>query len=300
MEVLRSAAHTIRWLWNHPLASQDRRGAFTRWARWQLGSRILGGAVVVPYVDDTVLLVDPGMTGATGNIYVGLHEFADMAFVLHFLRETDRFLDVGANVGAYTVLASGVCGAETVAVEPVARAFERLQANVRLNDIVDRVHLNNVGLAAKAGRLRFTSSLDTVNHVVAADDSDALDRVDVAVTTLDDLVCDRVPSLIKIDVEGFETAVFEGGAQTLGNDALYALIVELNGSGMKYGYDDALLQDRIESFGFRAFVYEPFTRCLKPVIRRTTEGNVLYLRGVAAVEARVRQARAVHVHGLAV
>jgi hypothetical protein len=42
----------------------------------------------------------------SGNIYAGLHEFGDMAFVLHFLRAGDLFADVGANIGSYTVLAS--------------------------------------------------------------------------------------------------------------------------------------------------------------------------------------------------
>lgn len=47
------------------------------------------------------------MRGATGNVYVGLHEFESMGFVLHVLRSSSAFIDVGANVGAYTVLAAG-------------------------------------------------------------------------------------------------------------------------------------------------------------------------------------------------
>jgi hypothetical protein len=49
-----------------------------------------------------------GMTGATQNIYVGLQEFVDIMLTLHFLRKGDLFLDMGANVGSYTILASGV------------------------------------------------------------------------------------------------------------------------------------------------------------------------------------------------
>ncbi len=60
------------------------------------------------------------MTGATGNIYAGLHEFDDMAFFLHLLRPEDMFADVGSNIGSYTILASGVVGAKSVAFEPVA------------------------------------------------------------------------------------------------------------------------------------------------------------------------------------
>jgi len=45
--------------------------------------------VVCPFANGSWLLVRPGLTGATGNLYVGLHEFADMAFVPHVLREED-------------------------------------------------------------------------------------------------------------------------------------------------------------------------------------------------------------------
>ena len=62
------------------------------------------------------------MTGATGNIYAGLHEFVDMAFCLHLLRSGDLFVDVGANIGSYTVLASKVAGANSVTLELILKS----------------------------------------------------------------------------------------------------------------------------------------------------------------------------------
>jgi len=285
-------------MWRHPLGARDRTGTLARWLRWQVGSRILRSSAVVSFVDDTVLLVDPGMTGATGNIYVGLHEFADMAFVLHFLREGQRFVDVGANVGTYTILASGVCGAETLAVEPIPSTFARLSANVRLNDIAHRVRLHNVGLAAKPGRLSFTSSLDTVNHVVGNDTGVAGASIEVPVVTLDELVGDRRPVLIKVDAEGFEREVFAGGTATLADPALQAMIVELNEpAAARYGASDAELARRFESVGFRRYSYEPFARCLAPAPPGPFEGNALYLRDPDAVQRRLTEARAFRVHG---
>jgi FkbM family methyltransferase len=282
----------------HPLGARDKKGTLSRWARWKIGSRILGGAAVMPFVGDTVLIVQPGMTGATGNIYVGLHEFADMAFLLHFLRPEDRFIDAGANVGAYSILASGVCCAETLAVEPIPSTFKHLQANVRINDLTDRIRTYNRGLASHPGKLRFTRSLDTVNHVVTDAKAQAAEGVDVEVTTLDALTGDHPPSLIKVDVEGFETEVFAGGARTLSDPALCALIVEINGSGKSYGFDDEELRRRIESFGFRSYDYEPFTRRLDLAHSKTTVGNALYVRDIDSVVTRLRSARPVHLYGV--
>jgi Met-10+ like-protein len=86
------------------------------------------------------------MHGATGNIYCGLHEFAEMAFTLHLLRPGDLFADIGANVGSYTVLAAGVCGARVVAVEPGPAAGAALAKNIALNRLGDRVSVAAVAL----------------------------------------------------------------------------------------------------------------------------------------------------------
>ena len=64
----------------------------------------------------------------TGNIYCGLAKFADMAFVLHVLRAGDLFVDIGANAGAYTLLASSVTGAKTTCFEPAPATYARLLA----------------------------------------------------------------------------------------------------------------------------------------------------------------------------
>jgi hypothetical protein len=85
-----------RFVWSHPICRKGRLRAFARVAYWQVRSR-LQEDVVVPWIGGQRLIVRRGMTGVTGNIYAGLHEFADMALVLHFLRpDDDLFFDIGA------------------------------------------------------------------------------------------------------------------------------------------------------------------------------------------------------------
>jgi hypothetical protein len=73
MNMLRS----LHFLWNHPLNRHDRLAALSRFLRWQIGSRLLPGPIVYSWI------------GMTGNLYAGLHEFADMAYLLHVLRAGD-------------------------------------------------------------------------------------------------------------------------------------------------------------------------------------------------------------------
>ena len=79
MNLLRSLIFILR----HPLNRRHPGAALARWLRWQLGCRLLPGPAVVPFVNGLCLIVQRGMTGATGNVYCGLHEFEDMALVLH-------------------------------------------------------------------------------------------------------------------------------------------------------------------------------------------------------------------------
>src|ERR1700737_3441722 len=125
--------HTIAFIVRHPLNERRRLEALLRFCRWQVASRLAPGPVIVNFVDNVKLVLSPGRTGATMNFYTGLQEYDDMAFLLHTLRSEDLFVDVGANVGSYTLLAAGAVGARCVSLEPVPLAFGRLLENIRLN-----------------------------------------------------------------------------------------------------------------------------------------------------------------------
>ena len=109
------------------------------------------------------------MTGATGNIYVGLQEFEDMAFTAHFLRETDLFVDIGANIGSYTIIAGSFSGCRVISIEPIPSTFEYLVNNLKLNGLEELVEAVNLGVGSKADKLVFSIEQDTVNHVITSD-----------------------------------------------------------------------------------------------------------------------------------
>ncbi|MFZ4704090.1 MAG: FkbM family methyltransferase [Candidatus Methylumidiphilus sp.] len=291
-----SLLNSLHFILNHPLNRYSRRTALIRWLRWQIGSRILPAGVVWPFVNDACLIVRPGMTGATGNVYAGLHEFEDMAFLLHYLRPDDLFVDVGANVGSYTVLAGGAISAACISIEPLPQAFTDLCRNIALNDMGDRVQALNVGLARQPGVLHFTSRLDTVNHVLSDGETHA-NSVEVPVRTLDEVVGDTSPALIKMDVEGYETEVLAGAERTLANPALYALILELNGSGHRYGFDENAIRHQLQDLGFIACSYGPFERTLMPRAETADSGNTLFVRNLDYVKTRLRTAPAFRVLG---
>ena len=285
---VRSLTRTLGFIWRHPVTRHHRLRALVDYARWQVGSRLVPGPVVAPFVDDTRLVVEPGMTGATGNLYVGLHEFEDMAFVLHLLRPGELFADVGANVGSYTILAAGAAGARAIAFEPIPSTYAHLRRNIALNGLEDRVEARCAGVGARAETLTFTSDRDTTNQVVRDGDGGHGPTLEVPVVRLDDALAGAVPAVVKIDVEGFEGEVLDGAAATLSDPGLIGLVIEL---APGRGYDVADLHARIVAHGLTAVHYAPFDRALTAAAApRPGHGNALYVRDLTVAAARLATA----------
>lgn len=282
---------TYRFIAHHPLTRDHKLPALRRWLAWQVSSRLSGHPAVVPFVDETRLQVAAGMKGATGNIYCGLHEFEDMAFVLHFMRPGALFVDIGANVGAYSILAAAT-GAAVISFEPVPSTFEHLLDNIHLNRFAARIDARNQAVGREAGVLRMTADRDTTNQVIAEDADYAGTSVSVPQVALDDALQGLpTPRMIKIDVEGFEADVLAGSRATLAKSELQAVVMELNGSGAQYGHHDQALRDAMASHGFMPCVYAPHSRQLRPAPARSTAGNTLFVRSVEAAQATVAAAR---------
>lgn len=277
----------LRYAASHPVARRTPVRTSMRIASWQLRSRLGQGPFVEPWIDDIRLSVSRGMLGATGNLYYGLHEFVDMAFVLHLLRAGDLFFDIGANIGSYTLLAAGHCGASCWSFEPAAETRPLLVENIRLNRMEDRVRVFDCALGAQDGEISFSAGEDAGNRVVAADYSGAVQTV--AVRRLDGLIGDARPVMMKIDVEGHEAEVFSAAEETLGRDSLLAIEIETITPEV-----EALLSRH----GFVRRWYDPFRRALVEQSPGLKANNQLYVRQVEKIAERLRSAGPVNVAGV--
>lgn len=293
-----SVLKLFRFIVSHPLNRHRKARALAGFAKWQVASRLAPGAIVFDWLHGARFVVRTGETGLTGNIYTGLHEFADMAFLLHVLRAEDLFVDVGANVGSYSILGGAVAGARGIAFEPVPGTYRRLVENMRINALDETVTCLNRGVGAQPGRLRFSSDADTTNHALAAGEQ-CENPVEVVIDTLDNSLRGRSPLLMKIDVEGYETPALEGGQAALADAALRAVIMELNGSGSRYGYDETRLLEMMFDHGFESYAYDPFARTLAALPEKNnSQGNTLFIRDRRFIEARLTSAPAISVHGV--
>ncbi|TWT65549.1 Methyltransferase domain protein [Crateriforma conspicua] len=272
-----------------------------RFASSQTAMRLASGGIVHHWIRGTKFIVYPGESGLTQNIYCGLHEYADMLFLLHTLRSGDLFVDVGANVGSYTLLASGVVGAKSISFEPVPETFQRLTDNALINRLGDRVALHQCGVGAENDEMVFTSDQNCTNHVLAENEERKANDVVVPVRRADEVLNGMSPVMIKIDVEGYETQALRGATKTLGNPTLRAVIMELNGSGERYGFDESAIIRMMQDLGFSTSTYDPFNRVLVPLEGKClTSGNTLFVRDFEFLQERLASADPIEVNRLSI
>jgi FkbM family methyltransferase len=234
------------------------------------------GEYIYTWINDSKFIVSPGETGLTGNLYFGLHEFEDMSFLLHYLDKEDTFVDIGANVGSYSILAGVIKGCTVHSFEPIPSTFKKLKRNIDIN-LNNIINIYNVGLGEDKSELFFTNnSVSTINHAVFNESGAELIKINVE--TLDSYNINA--NIIKIDVEGFEYFVLKGGYKTLINENLKCIIIELNESCQKYGKSQIEIFEHLISLGFKSYSYNPFMRNLKEINKiNPSANNTLLIRG---------------------
>ena len=292
MKIIKRISQRTSKFKTHPVTKDDELKALFRYVRFHTLNRFVSD-IKYKWVGDLKFTASKGDAGIVGNIYFGLYEFEESIFILHCLREYDLFLDVGANVGHYSLLASGINKCRSIAIEPVPETFIKLKKLVELNGLASKIEIMNIGVADKFGELFFSTDRSTMNRIVKSNYKSA---VKVKVSTIDSVITSKCPLIIKIDVEGYEKFVLDGGIATLSNTDLKAIIIEINSSVKYYGIKDADIVDIMTRNGFLPYRYEPSTRCLvKLEDYNKTQFNTIFVRDIDFVTDRLKASPAIKI-----
>jgi FkbM family methyltransferase len=162
-------------------------------------------------------------------------ETSEIDFLNIFLKEGDCFVDIGANIGLFSLYASkkvGVAG-EVISFEPASTTYKRLLENIQLNHN-QNIRPFHLGLSDKDEILDLNVSLDgheAWNTFVPTTDNKFSLKEKVRVQAFDHFIRENSIdinkiSLIKLDVEGFEINVFKGSNDLLSSLNAPAFLVE--------------------------------------------------------------------------
>lgn len=169
-------------------------------------------------------------------------------------------LDVGANVGAYTLLFAQWVGpaGRVFAFEPAPDTRAGLERHLALNGVADRVEI--VAAAAAATEALVPFAVDPFGGASSLHVSPgATSVITVPAVTIDDFCAAKriTPDVVKIDVEGAELEVLRGGRRVVSREAAQ-VFVELHPSiWSSRGWTAAHVRDELRALGFSADPLQP-------------------------------------------
>jgi FkbM family methyltransferase len=240
---LAMGAGIVRYVWGHPANSGRRVRAVLAAAQYQVQARLLRRRSMARLGERSRLWVDLHRTGASKALYANPPDLPEMLVWRRALRDGSLFVDVGANVGTYTIWAAEL-GAEVIAIEPAADTFALLQENIALNGYP--VTAVQAAAGDHCGTARFTAGLDAGNSLSPNG------PVVTELVTIDALIGDRPVSGMKIDVEGFEIDVLRGAARALADHRIDLIQIEWNEmSTVSLGTDRGPIAELLAVHGYR-------------------------------------------------
>lgn len=203
-------------------------------------------------------------------------EESELKFLRKFLKKGDSFIDIGANIGLFTLHASMIVGNEgcVYSFEPTPRTFDRLKENIDLN-LCQNVTAENIGLSDKSGIMSFNTSVlgyDAWNSFADLNEIGDVITIDVRVIMLDQYLSEKKLvniDFVKIDVEGWELFVLKGANNLLSSERAPVLMIEFTeNNAFAAGYYCGELYDYVKSFGYEWYSYNSETNTLEPQIKK--------------------------------
>lgn len=179
----------------------------------------------MPWLHRLRVHIHPGNEMCRAVFVSGLYEPNSMLALRDFLPRGGTFLDVGANMGLFSLLAARMVGSsgQVFAFEPSSRDFDRLVDNLRLNGL-DNVQPFRLALSDTQGRAPLLiagephAGHNTLGRHLVYDGVESVGTEVVATVALDDFAVERRIDrldLVKIDTEGGEYRVLLGARKTL-------------------------------------------------------------------------------------
>lgn len=215
-------------------------------------------------VDGSTFYLHPNDNYLTQSIVRnGEYEPTETQLVRQILKEGDVFIDVGANIGWYTIHASKLVGSRghIFAFEPEPTNLQLLRKNIEVNGL-GNVTVDERGLSNAAGSFKLFLEKDNLGMHSLVMEHGGQRYINVNTIRFDDYWGDRGEiKLVKIDTEGAEGMILDGMSETLKKQKNLELIFEFAPYRLvKSGYDpDKLLSD-LYKLGYKASLIDEDSR----------------------------------------
>jgi FkbM family methyltransferase len=189
----------------------------------------------------------------SGNIaFNGFYELALSREIASLSREGTLFVDVGANMGYFSLLWAGLNPrGRVIAYEAAPRNIKLVAHNIEQNGLADRITLVPKAAGHKTGTVHFnTGPIDQTGWGGISNDT-STDTVEVPLVRLDEELLDSMIDVLKIDVEGADTWVLYGCEKLLKKRQIRKIFFEQNDARMaELGIGANEARDFLASVGY--------------------------------------------------
>jgi len=254
----------------------------------------LGNLVTQAYLNNPKEVVDIGIfriyldtkdsrTSPTIGVF-GCYDVSTTNLFQKILKRGNTVIDVGANLGWFTLLSAGIVGPEghVISVEPEPLNFSRLSRSVELNRFENVTTIQKALSDREGNATLHLSEGSTGDHSIKWDSlGGRLGRsIEVRTATLDSISRAyniRHVDLLKIDVEGLEPEVLLGAKELLEESLIDTIILEWN--LREWVPKWSFLLELTKNFAFSrigVFATVPYLRSVSPTQLRTTSWCNLY------------------------
>jgi len=156
------------------------------------------------------------------SYFPAAYEKENFDFLVSYCKPGATVLDIGAHIGLFAVRAAQLAGStgKVYAFEPTPQTFELLKRTISINNQQQHIVPRSEAVAEEEGLKSFFISdneADNSNSLIKYRDDKQLQKIDVAITSIDAFVRKeelKQVDFIKIDAEGYELSVLKGATQT--------------------------------------------------------------------------------------
>lgn len=279
---------TIKYISSHPNNKTQKSQSIFKFIGWQFYKRLFNRYIDIQLLPEVKIRCYPDSYSASTALYCGLYDYHEMNFLLRYLRESDSFIDIGANVGVYTLLAASKIKSGLIySFEALPKNFTRLEENLKLNQlhqvkpyclaISDSTGSITLNLAEGDSMPFITPEVTTAelpqNSVNA---TRSPKQIKVPTDTLDNILKNNSIAnltLAKMDIEGAEILALKGATSLLQQKRPHVWILEILERENQFGYQKQDILNLLQNYGYSLYNYNADTNLLKSITLDGKQSN---------------------------
>jgi FkbM family methyltransferase len=268
------ASKTLNYIWSHPNSREHKTTSVLKFFGWQLYKRLTHHYLDIRLLENVKIRCYPDSRSAAAVLYCGLYDYDEMNFLLRYLRAEDSFLDIGANIGVYTLLAASKIDAGSIySFEVLPKNHERLQENLRINQF-KHVKAHAIAVSDCTGNVALNLNDEDSTPFIGKTVSSNTLRVPT--DTLDNILHNQSLTnltLAKMDIEGAELLALKGAVSLLQQQRPHVWILEINSTVSHFGHQEQDLLDFLHSYGYHLYTYHADTNQISSITLEQQQGN---------------------------